>query len=138
MAIARVRASVVCWHNDQLLCVRLEDPTSKRVFITVPGGAVEPEETAPEAAERETFEETGFGVVVDIGSCVDKEYMFHWDGEDYDCLTMFYRATLRSPLQTKVTDAAYHRGVVWVPKAEVRAAFSYSPEILAAIQELSD
>lgn len=133
---SRVRASVICWHNDQLLCVRLEDPTSKEQFITVPGGAVEEDETAPEAAARETFEETGFSVVVDPESCVDKEYIFHWDGEDYDCLTMFYRGRLKSPLQAPVDDAAYHRGVVWVPRAEIREVFGYSREILDAIEEL--
>jgi len=123
-------------NQGKLLAFRAQDPLSKKDYVFLPGGAIEPEETAPEAAERETLEETGFKIEVDAQSCIDKEYVFHWKGEDYDCLTMFYRATLKSPFQAPINDADYHQGVVWIPESEIRTTFSYSAEILEAILEL--
>jgi len=136
MAKPRVRTSLVCLHNDKLLAFRAEDPTSKKPYVFLPGGQIEPNETAPEAAARETLEETGFLVRVEESSGVDREYLFHWDGQDFDCLTLFYRGHLTSPMQRKVEDAPYHRGVIWIPKSEIESTFSYSADILSAIQEL--
>jgi tRNA(adenine34) deaminase len=136
MAIPRVRTSVVCIHNGKLLAFHAEDPTSKRAYVFLPGGGIEQDETAPEAAERETLEETGFTVSVEAEKSVDKEYLFHWDGADYDCITIFYRARLRSPIQREVNDASYHRGVTWVPINEIHTVFNYSRPILEAIEEV--
>lgn len=136
MGIPRVRTSVVCVHNQKLLAFQAEDPASGKPYVFLPGGLIEPHETAPEAAERETLEETGFRVEVEASSGTDREYAFHWNGKDYDCLTLFYRARLTSPLQSPVADAPYHRGVVWIPVDEVRGVFSYHPDILDAILEL--
>lgn len=46
---------VALWHEDRLLLVRVRD----RDCWELPGGGVEPEETAREAAVRELWEETG-------------------------------------------------------------------------------
>lgn len=136
MADPRIRSSVVCLWNDKLLTIRAEDPVSHRQYLFLPGGSVEPEETAPEAGERETREETGYEVQVDPFSCIDKEYLFHWSGADHDCLTFFYRARLLSPLQKVVNDAPYIKGVVWLPREEIIEAFSYSEPILETILAL--
>lgn len=133
---SRVRTSTVVVHNDHLLVFLAVDPTSGREYLFLPGGKVEAHETAPEAAERETFEETGFRVETDPMSATEREYFFMWDGEDYDCLTIFYRARLNSPLQASVKDADYNKGAVWIPLERVKEAFSYSEEILSAVTEL--
>ena len=132
----RVRASVVVVHLNRLLTFKAVDPTSSREYFFLPGGQVEDDETAPEAAERETFEETGFRVKVLPAANTDREYDFHWDGEDFDCLTVFYRANLVSVMQAPVRDAEYNQGVHWLPLAEIEATFSYTAEILSAVQEL--
>lgn len=137
MGKPRVRTSVVCVHNGKLLCFVAEDPSSKKSYHFLPGGKIESDETAPDAAERETLEETGFRVEVDASSGVDREYTFFWNGEDYDCLTIFYRGRLVSPLQKPVSDADYHRGVVWVDVPRLPEVFSYSSEILGAVLELT-
>jgi tRNA(adenine34) deaminase len=137
---SRVRASAVVEHQGLLLTFRAVDPTTKREYLFLPGGGIEPDETAPEAAARETFEETGFQIHVDPMSAVDREYLFFWNGEDYDCLTIFYRGYLASPLASlqapEVDDADYNLGVVWLPVDQIPSAFAYSQEILAAVQEL--
>jgi 8-oxo-dGTP pyrophosphatase MutT (NUDIX family) len=135
---SRVRASAVVIHNERILCIRAQDPKSKKDFFFLPGGEVEPEETSVEAAERETFEETGFSVKVDALSCIDREYIFHWNGEDYDCLTLFYRAHLTSPIAQKVVDEPeYNLGVAWIPRAEFTQTFGYTSEVLDAVLLLS-
>lgn len=123
-------------HSEKILTFRAEDPTSGKEYFFLPGGKIEDEETAPASAERETFEETGFRVNVDPKSNVDREYAFHWDGEDHSCLTIFYWATLVSPIQSPIQDASYNKGVCWIPLADVPEVFSYSPEILSAVQEI--
>lgn len=133
---SRVRTSVVLVHADKVLTFLAVDPTSGREYHFLPGGGVEPEETAPEAAAREVFEETGFKALVDATSAIDREYLFFWNGEDFDCLTIFYWGKLISPMQTPVKDADYNKGVVWIPLAEVEKTFSYSKEISSAITEL--
>lgn len=135
---SRVRTSVVVIHNDRILTFKAADPTSGREYFFLPGGAIEEEETAPEAAERETLEETGFEVSVHPSKNTDREYLFDWDGETYDCLTIFYWAVLKSPMQHEVDDAAYNLGTHWLPVAEIPETFSYTPEILSAVQEIME
>lgn len=138
MVISRTRASVVLLHNGKLLTFRAIDPTSGKEYLFLPGGKVEPTETAPEAAERETFEETGFRVRVDEFSAIDREYFFDWNGQTFDCLTIFYSATLASPFGSPVKDADYNQGVHWVEVDKISESFAYSTEIRSAILELME
>lgn len=135
---ARTRTSVVCVHNDKLLCFKAVDPHDQREFLFLPGGAIEADETAPEAAERETMEETGFEVTIVPHLNVDREYEFFWNNETYKTLTLFYRGYLKSPFQSPkaVNDAPYHKGVVWLPVEDIPKSFNYTAEILSAITEL--
>jgi tRNA(adenine34) deaminase len=135
----RIRTSAVVLHNDQILTFRAVDPDSGREYFFLPGGEIEKGETPPEAAERETFEETGFQVQVDPSTSLDKEYVFRWNGEDYKVITIFYRATLVNPFQqpTPVKDADYNKGVHWIPKSKISEVFSYTSEIRDAITVLA-
>ena len=133
---SRVRASVVVISNGRILTFLAVDPTSGKEYFFLPGGGIEDDETAPGAAERETLEETGYRVEVDPSSNVDREYKFFWNGEMYDCLTIFYRGHLKAPMAAKVADADYNKGVRWIPVDDVAAVFDYSPEILSAIEDL--
>lgn len=138
MARSRVRTSVVCVHQNQLLAFQATDPATGAEYVFLPGGAIEPHETAPEAAERETLEETGFAVHVDADSCLDAEYEFTWNGDLYNCLTLFYRETLTSPFQqAAINEPDYHKGIIWIPVAEISDRFSYSKEICDAVLALT-
>ena len=133
---SRVRTSAIVVHLNRLLTFRAVDPLSGQEYFVLPGGQIEEEETAPEAAARETFEETGFRVKVEPESNTDREYVFHWNGEDFACLTIFYWATLASAMQSPVQDADYNKGVHWIPVAEIPTTFNYNAEILSAVQEI--
>jgi 8-oxo-dGTP pyrophosphatase MutT (NUDIX family) len=134
----RVRTSVVVVHNGKLLTFFAIDPHSKKEYYFLPGGAIESNETATEAAERETYEETGYKIEVDPGTCLDKDYIFHWNNEDFDCLTFFYRGRLLYPFADPdvVVDASYNKGVVWIPLGEIADKFSYSEIIRDTLVEL--
>lgn len=136
MIISRTRASVVVVKNNRLLTFKAIDPTSGKNYLFLPGGAVEADETAPEAAARETMEETGYQIQVDALSAIDREYFFEWKGETFDCLTIFYRGDLVSPFASKVNDADYNKGVEWIDLEQIPQAFAYSSEIRSAILEL--
>lgn len=136
--IRRIRASAVIVHNDQLLTFLAKDPTSGEQYLFLPGGEIEKGETPHETAIRETLEETGFDIQLDPNGVTEREYPFYWNGKDYISFTLFYRARLKNPFQkvTVVKDADYHLGVVWMPLSELHERFSYSAEILSAIEEL--
>ena len=133
---SRVRTSVVVVHNNRILTFLAIDPTSGKEYYFLPGGKIEDDETAPQSAERETFEETGYQVTVDPSSNIDREYEFFWDGENYDCLTIFYRGHLKSPMAKPVKDAEYNKGVHWIPVEDIDRVFEYSAPILSAIEDL--
>jgi 8-oxo-dGTP pyrophosphatase MutT (NUDIX family) len=128
----RIRSTAIIYHNDSLLTFLAIDPKNGREFFFLPGGKIEDHETAPESAERETLEETGYIVQADIDSVLDREYSFFWNGETIDCLTLFFRAYLLNPMQQPkiVQDAAYNKKVVWVPKDEIKNRLSYNATIL--------
>ena len=51
---------MVCINDQKILSIKQRDPKSGVEFWSLPGGGIEPTETAREAAVRETREETGY------------------------------------------------------------------------------
>jgi 8-oxo-dGTP pyrophosphatase MutT (NUDIX family) len=138
-AQARERASVVCVHAARLLCVRLRDPTSRIARWFVPGGAIEPGETAEQAAVRETREETGYEIALRPSPPHVAQYRFVWQGRSFAVITHFFAAQLLDPARSPapVSDASYHEGVTWLTFEEVAREFAFLPEMLHAFELLS-
>lgn len=132
----RIRTSVVVIHQNKILTFHGIDPISAKEYYFLPGGLIEDHETAPQAAERETLEETGYSVSVNVGSAIDREYDFFWNGKNFHCLTVFYLAKLKSPIAKLVTDVDYNKGTFWLDLDEIESKFSYSAEIFSAVKEL--
>lgn len=134
----RIRSTAIVFHNNSLLTFFAIDPKDGREFYFLPGGKIEESETAPEAAERETLEETGYLIHADIDSVIDKEYSFYWNGKTIDCLTLFFRAYLVNPLQQPkvVSDASYNKNIVWLPKNEIQNKLNYNDTILNTTLQL--
>lgn len=139
MSKPRLRASVVCEAEGHLLVVRLRDPVTLLEAFFPPGGAVEPKESPPETAVRETLEETGLRVGIVPGADLVDTYPFVWAGVDYDVTTHYFAATLEGPfthLIPKVVDAEYNLGAFWLPSAEALDAMSIYPAIASAVQRV--
>jgi 8-oxo-dGTP pyrophosphatase MutT (NUDIX family) len=136
--IERVRASVVCVRDSHLLCVELRDPTTRVARLFVPGGALEPGETAAQAAEREAWEETGYRVRVDESRAQVARYPYTWGGQTRDVTTHFFRAALVAPARepAQVRDVDYNEGVRWLALAAVPEALGFQQDILAAVSRL--
>jgi tRNA(adenine34) deaminase len=134
----RIRASAVCVHRAQLLCVRMRDPSTRVARLFVPGGAIEVGETPAIAAEREALEETGYRLRVDAESELVAHYPYEWDGEPRQIVTHFFRGQLLEPdaEPSPVDDANYHEGVVWLPLSEIAATLGFNAVILSAIEQL--
>lgn len=138
MAQKRERVSVICVHRHKILCFVAIDPTSLKRYYFLPGGGLEAGETELDCAARETWEETGYKVIVEAGSKITKSYLFHWDGKHYDCTTHFYRAHLAEAYHPPrhVEDQEYNKGPVWIPVAKVHAIFDYTQEIQEAVEQM--
>jgi tRNA(adenine34) deaminase len=134
----RVRASVICVQDGELLCVRLRDPMSGIARLFPPGGAIEPGESASAAAQRETLEETGYRVVLASGPAHVARYPYTWNGTLRRVTTHFFRAALACDKHggAPVHDASYHEGVVWLPLARLDLELGFEPAILAAVRAL--
>ena len=134
----RIRASVICVQDRELLCVRLRDPNSGIARLFPPGGAIEPGESASAAAQRETLEETGYRVVIASGPAHVARYPYTWNGTLRRVTTHFFRATLVGGKHDSVPvhDASYHKGVVWLPLAELDLRLGFEPAILSAVRAL--
>lgn len=134
----RIRASAVCVHRAQLLCVRMRDPQTRIARLFAPGGAIEPGETPAMAAAREALEETGYRVRIDAESELVARYPYEWDGVLVQVTTHFFRGALVHPEAPPepVTDASYHEGVIWLPVSNVQAELGFHPAIFSAIARL--
>lgn len=136
--IYRNRSSVVVIHGGKILGFHAVDPSSKTPYFFLPGGAIEPGETAAESAARECLEETGYKVRIFEDTAFERKYDFFWNGKVNPCKTFFYLGVLDqewSPPR-KVQDADYHMGVDWLDIKTIPQVFSYHKDILWAVQKL--
>lgn len=116
------------------------DPTSGKRYYFLPGGGLEPGESEVDCATRETMEETGYKVIVEADSKITKQYLFLWNGQQYDCTTHFFRGHLAEAYHPPrhVEDQEYNKGPVWIPVGKVHAIFDYTLEIQEAVEEILD
>lgn len=136
MRILRRRVSAVVVHNNHLLGFHAEDPYSGRRYFFIPGGRIEEGESPSKAAVRETLEETGYQIDVLDEPTIIRRYDFEWDGVLNDCETVFVVGRLLSLTPSAVDDAAYHRGVVWIPLSTVADTLAYHNDIREPVEEL--
>ena len=80
--IERQAGRVVLLDGDDAILLIEVVPASAAPFWLTPGGAIEPGETAREAAARELYEETGITVTPAslLGPVWRREHRFEWDG----------------------------------------------------------
>ena len=137
--ISRHRTSAICLHQNNILVFKASDPYSNKSYFFLPGGAIEPHETASDCVIRETFEETGYKVQLLNVPMLTKNYDFYWNNQTYHCTTEFYLVELAEPYHDpqSVVDASYNHGPVWVPTVQIDHIFSYQKDILAAVKELT-
>lgn len=134
----RHRTAMICVHKDALLVCWFRDPHTGQEFYVIPGGKIEPEESARDCAERETWEETGYSVRV-RGEAVDTtRYPFEWAGRVYDCVTTWFIGTLENPAASPapVEDAAFNLRTAWLPLDEIGDAFAYHAHIGEMVLQL--
>ena len=134
--ILRERTSVVCVRGSSVLCIELEDPTTRKRMWSLPGGAIEEGETPADAAVRETLEETGYRVVLENPAVVTR-YDFRWNARIYDCTCHWFRASPQDDSPTTVDDAAYLLDARWLPLSEAARLMAYHPHIREMLLKLA-
>jgi tRNA(adenine34) deaminase len=132
----RHRASVIVIHENKILGFHAIDPTTKKKYFFMPGGKIDPGETAAETAVRETQEETGYQIRLLPNLELRRRYDFEWDGKLNSCDTIFFVGVLdenwHEPFPVK--DADYNKGAEWLPLKHLDRTFDYHPDILWGAQ----
>lgn len=137
--VYRHRSSAVVVYKNKILGFHAEDPVSKKKYFFLPGGMIDPGETAALTAVRETSEETDYKIKIFSDTEFRRKYDFTWNGKNQPCDTVFYLGTLDEPWHEvrAVKDADYHRGVAWIDLKDIDKTFSYNKDILWAVQKLT-
>lgn len=118
MTTGKAVCAFVTNNQNQILAVsRKDDPTD----FGLPGGKVDPGETAREAVVRELFEETGLSVV-EVGNCLYED-----DNTGHYCYT--FEVEVEGVIDHNLEDGV----VKWVdPQTLVRGSFGeYNRDLLA-------
>jgi len=137
MAITRIRSSVLCIQDNQLLALRYHDPHSSD-FWGVPGGEIEPGESPLAAAIRETLEETGYQAELLFDPQLAVDYDFVWYNKPYHCTTHLFvlQPIAGGAHSPRPGDAHYFTDMRWFPLAQWRELFSPFPEIQSAVADI--
>ena len=117
--IERHAGRVVLLDDDDAILLIEVVPASAAPFWLTPGGAIEPGETAREAAARELHEETGITVTPATlqGPVWRREHRFEWDGVVIHQHEEFYLAR-----HDGTVEAATNRSLRWWPIEETASA----------------
>lgn len=132
----RFRSSVIVVHENKILGFHALDPTNHKRYFFLPGGQIEPDESAADCAVRETYEETGYKIQIVPGKELRRRYDFEWNGKVHACDTVFFVGQLNEPWHEPgiVDDAQYHQGVAWLDIRQANQVFNYDPDILWGVQ----
>ena len=130
--INRVRAGMVCISDRRVLSIKQRDPKSGVEFWSLPGGGIEPTETALEAAIRETREETGYSVVSQSESFTN-EYEFFWNGQTYNCRTHWFEGALASRKPAEVISERDIIACQWIAWPNSRSYFNHNMALLEVL-----
>lgn len=109
---------IVTNEHDEILMIRRSDNGN----WAVPGGAVDLGESVPQAAVRETLEETGITCEITgiSGIYSDPKHVIYYTS-DGECRQEFSIVLTARPLTGTPTPSSESREVRWVPKAELAA-----------------
>ncbi len=116
--------ALILGSDDRLLVI------DQRGEIILPGGGLDPGETAEEALVREVLEETGHAVTVGARLCEAREFAYEVDYEShFEKLCVFFRAELGAKLAEPVED---DHTMVWMPRVEAAEHLSKGSQRWAA------
>ena len=137
MATTRVRSSVLCIRENQLLVLKYQD-ASGDMFWGVPGGEIEAGETPLAAALREAEEETGYQVELICDPNLIIEYNFLWKDRVIPCRTHWFGV---QPIpgvahQPRAGDEDYLTELRWWPVADWRQVLAGHEVIQGAMGQL--
>jgi len=131
-ASAAVAALVVNARGELLVCRRALEP--KRGMLDLPGGFVEPRETAENALRREMREETG-AAVENVEFCCSFPNVYEYSGYEVHTIDLFFRAEIPDETALFASDDAAE--LFWLPLAEVNPddfAFASAREALRRLK----
>jgi ADP-ribose pyrophosphatase YjhB (NUDIX family) len=140
VAIQRLTTArvVVLDDSGRVLLVRCVDPGTGDSIWVLPGGSIEPGESAADAARRELREEAGVGDA-DFGPCIwTRENRFERDATTYVASETIFLARIRPGAEARPAGAHADGEIVaevrwWTPDELDAHAGERSPKDLASL-----
>ena len=117
----RAAAFAVVVHEERLALVRVEERNGRRGVLDLPGGGIDPGETARAAATRETAEEAGLRVELEAEPFAQADHYFHPDpGRYVNTRGAFFAGRLVAEAPELKTEPDH--ALVWMAPHEALAA----------------
>lgn len=142
MAIERITARVLPVDpSGAVLLLEERDPSRpERHYWSTMGGAIEPDETAAQAAVREAFEEAGLTIEPStlVGPVLRHEQAYSWGGVDYDGVHHYFAVRLGTEVVVSLDHLEPEEvgnvfGARWWTPEDLEAGAQFEPPALPDI-----
>ena len=129
----RQRSTILLEDKGRLMLLKMKDPVTEKIHFSLPGGMIEPAESARAAAIRECHEETGYIPLI-ISEELTLDYVYLWAEKRIHCRSFFFRARPLTKVSPKLNQNEWFiQEAAWVERKRAIALLWYHRLVQQAV-----